>query len=741
MNLTKKNKKYKPKNKTKTKTKHKTTLKKNISEKNQRLICKKYNKMNNSYNTFEDKIDKIFGDVFTSKTFNLEKSIIKDFKKAVNPLGIRPQDDFYSYINDRWIKDLQIKEEQKYIVQVDSFRLVQDKVYIQLLEIIKNEISKGKSKRSHLIKNLYQSLLKLNTNEQSYNYATKSLNKIDELRKNKNNLWKMLGLINSNEIISSGCPFTWTLNPDDKEPTKFRSFINAPQLSLIDINIYFDDGTDLNYKKKYKTEFFKYLRELFENAFGKNHGFNVEDIFVVELQLLGAMGCFEIKNAEGFYNKVTQREALEKYKFDWVQFSKELGFEHPPSFFITSNLNYLKCASEMLYKNWDSDIWRTYWIYLFIRQQQRWNKKGFEISFNFLGKFVRGQESMISIELASIYSLGFAFNTFLTNEYVDKYQNEQNVQYVKTMAEDLKAVFIRMIKRNKWLQPQTKEKALQKLYKFSLTVGSPKILREDPLLDYSNNDAWGNMLKMTYWRHRKAIQLEGNPIVDIPVIDWVQFPAKFIGTQAYVVNASYTPSKNGIYIPLGYVQKPFVDLEERGIEYNLARVGDTIGHEMSHALDDWGSKYDENGVLSDWWTEKDKAKYKEIQNDVIKQYEAFAAQDGIKFNAAPSIGEDLADISGLTICREYLRDFQLKNDDILPIKSESFKVFFIYYAVQSRQKIQDKALNAQLKTNPHPLDKYRVNIPLSRLPIFRTIYDIKKGDKMWWHSTNRIWED
>ena len=361
--------------------------------------------------------------------------------------------------------------------------------------------------------------------------------------------------------------------------------------------------------------------------------------------------------------------------------------------------------------------------------------------FDFHGKFVKGQEEIVQKELAPVFSLGFAFNTFLTNEYIDKYQNEQRINYVKTMAEDLKTVFIRIIKRNKWLQPQTKEKALKKLYNFNLEVGSPKILREDPLLNYSNNDMWGNMLKITNWRHEKAVKLEGKKVIDIPVIDWAQVPPKFIGTQAYVVNASYTPSKNGIYIPLGYIQKPFVDLEERGIEYNLAHIGFTLGHEMSHALDDWGSKYDETGKLNDWWTDKDKKKFQKIQKDVIKQYEVYASYDGIKFDAAPSIGEDIADISGLAICREYLRDFQLKNEDILPIKALSFEAFFVYFAYQQRQKISKKAISAQLKTNPHPLDKYRTNVPLSRIPVFREIYKVKKGDKMWWHSTNRVWDD
>ena len=727
MTLTKKNRHKKQK--TKQKTKNKT-------EKNKCKISF------DTYNTFEDKFEKVYGDIFSSKDFNLEKTIIKELKQAVSPSNINPRNDYYSYINERWLNKEQLEKGQEYIVQVDSFRLVQDKVYRELLQIINEYIKNSNTKLSKEINNFYKSQLKLNTDIQTKNYANKRLESIDEIRKN-GNLWELLGLSNSNEIVSWGSPFTWSLNPDDKNPSIFRCYIDQPQLSLIDINIYFDDGIDVEYKRKYKKQFFKYLNELFENSFGKNHNFNVEDIFLVEIELIIAMSCEFIKGkkSDSTYNKITTHEALQKYGFDWKLFSKELGFDNTPEFFITSNLNYLKCGTELLLKQWNSERWRTYWIYIFIRQQNRWNQKGLDITYDFLGKYVVGQEAPVEKKMEPIYSLGFAFNTFLSNEYIDNYQNDQLINYVKSMAEDLKTVFIRIIKRNKWLQSKTKEKALKKLNNFNLEVGSPKILREDPLLNYSDDDAWGNMVKISKWRHDKAIQLEGKPIIDIPVMDWAQFPAKFVGTQAYVVNASYTPSKNGIYIPLGYVQKPFIDLEERGIEYNLAHIGFTLGHEMSHALDDWGSQYDETGKLNNWWTDKDRKKFQKIQNDVIKQYETFASYDGIKFDAAPSIGEDLADISGLTICREYLRDFQLKNEDILPVQALSFEAFFVYFAYQQRQKISKKAIEAQLKTNPHPLDKYRTNVPLSRLPLFRTIYKIKKGDKMWWHSTNRIWEE
>jgi predicted metalloendopeptidase len=330
------------------------------------------------------------------------------------------------------------------------------------------------------------------------------------------------------------------------------------------------------------------------------------------------------------------------------------------------------------------------------------------------------------------------FNTFLTEKYVEKYYNTQRIKFVETLCNDLKIVFKKILLRNTWLEPSTKKYALKKLKHFNFVYGVPENLRADPDLDYTEI-LYDNMQKINDWRHEKFIELEGKEPIDIPVMDWTQYPVKMTGTQAYIVNASYTPSKNSIYINLGYIQKPFVDLDERGIEYNLAHVGFTIGHEMSHGFDDSGSQYGWDGNLYDWWTAKDKQKFKDIQQDVIKQYEEFAARDGIKFDASIGIGEDLADISGLAICDEYLKDFQDNNKDLIPIRYLAYEVFYVYYAFQQRQKVAKKALAAQLKTNPHPLDKYRCNVPLSRSVVFRSLYDVKKGDGMWWKNMNTVW--
>jgi predicted metalloendopeptidase len=711
------------------------------------MVCKT---STNAFQTFEDKAEENLKknniDVL-SRSYNLENQIVADLKKAVNPTNIQPNQDYYSYINDRWISSYDLDEAQKYIIQVDDFRIVQDKVYRELIQIIEeyitNPLTKD-TKKAICIKNAFTSFKGSNTQEQTRCLAAAFAEYIDEVTKDPANLWITLGKANRNEMTSSGTPFVWSLNPDEKNPKIYQCYLEPPQVTLIDINVYFDDAIDTKedkkYKKRYRSVYFKYLNALFENCFGENHGFNVKDVFATEVELINAMSCEVITESDkDGYNLITKSEAMKTFGFNWEEFCKSMGFTDIPNSFVTSNVNYLMCGTKLFVERWNSPQWKTYWVYLYIRQQSRWDEIGKKIFYEFEGNFVRGQEKIVDVSVRPVFGMGFLFNTFLSNEYIRKYKNEEAINYVKTMAEDLKTVFIRIIKRNKWMQPKTKAKALEKLHALTLTVGSPVLLREDPLLDYKPNDPWGNLMKITLWRHNQAIKLVGKPIIDIPVMDWTQIPPKFVGTQAYVVNAMYTPTENGIYIPLGYVQKPFVDLDERGVEYNLARIGYTIAHEMSHALDDFGSKYDETGKLNNWWTEKDRKKFQQIQNNIIEQYRVFASYDGIDFDAAPSIGEDLADISGLAICQEYLRDFQIKNEDILPIKSLSFMAFFVYLAIQSRQKISRRAILAQLKTNPHPLDKYRCNVPLSRTRVFRAIYKVKKGDKMWWPSVNTVW--
>jgi putative endopeptidase len=667
-----------------------------------------------------------------------KKLFVKQLLTKYAPNSIKPEDDFYDYINYQWLKNVSLEEQQKYIVEIDDFRLAQDKVYHELDKIILEYIKTHDNKLSKNLKNFYNSVISMNPKLYTKKLAFESIKTIEHLIE-KNNPWEMLAHFNKDEMVSTCAPFVWNLNPDDKDTKKFRSYVSAHNFELADINVYYDDGTEASYKKKYREEYKKFIKNIFNVLIGKND-YNPQDVIDVEVDIFNALGCIDVKKEEEEpYNKVYAEEAFLKYGFDWKEFSKQLGFKNTPKFFITSSLNYLKCGSELLVKNWNTEKWKTYWLYILFKRLVRITRGWEDIIYDFKGKFERGQEKINNSDAvsASLY-MSIPFNTFLTNQYVKKFENPQAMKYVKTMCEDLKIVFKRILTRNKWLQPSTKKYALKKLDHFNFVYGKPEGLTEDPDINYGTL-LYDNMKKVIDWKHKKFIELEGKGVVDTPIMDWTQYPVKMIGTQAYIVNASYTPSKNSIYINLGYIQKPFIDLDERGIEYNLAHLGFTIGHEMSHGFDDWGSKYGYDGNLNDWWTDADKKKYKTIQQDVIKQYEEFAARDGINFDASIGIGEDLADISGLAICDEYLRDFQQKNQDLMPIRELSYEGFYTYFAFQQRQVINKKALSAQLKTNPHPLDKYRTNVPLSRSEIFKALYNVKKGDGMSWKNSNTVW--
>ena len=216
------------------------------------IICKS---SSNTYNTFEDKIEEVFKQNkldIVSTSFNLEKQIISNLKKAVNPKNVQPNQDFYSYINDRWIGDYELEEDLKYIVQVDDFRLTQHKVYINLIEIIDQYITNHHDKKAKCIKNAYESFKKFNTREKIQTNAKELVNYIDDLSKDSENVWQLLANFNTNEMVSWGSPFVWSINPDDKNPKIYHCYLESPQLTLIDVDVYFDDKEDTEKDKKYK---------------------------------------------------------------------------------------------------------------------------------------------------------------------------------------------------------------------------------------------------------------------------------------------------------------------------------------------------------------------------------------------------------------------------------------------------------------------------------------------------------
>ena len=680
------------------------------------------------------------------KTYNQKytKFLQDNFHQSEIPKAVKTiKNDYYSYVNDEWFKEHDIEKKSKnYYVQYDSFRIVQEKVYHKLIDYVEKYIKENPtSKKAIAVKNVYNSFTN-DTTKNTLKHVHAIVAELDRFIEN-GDMYGLLAMVNSNETISWCSPLQWTLRADEKNVKQYISHFDTGRLALYDYNIYVDmpndDKETLNYKHLVRKEYLHYIGEVFKALFGPSEAakYNPQDILDTEISMLMVLGCDEhIKSDPNFYNKISSHELETKYDFDWTTFTKKLGYAETPKNIVVSDLNAIKCMVRLFKESWNSPKWKTFWLFIQFKQVIRFEDSMRHIHFNFYNKFLEGQPVQMPSRIYPIFGLSLLFNTFLSEQYVEHNYNPLYDNYVKHLVDDLKELFIQKIKINTWLSPSTKKAALRKLEKLVITVGKPTHLRYDPLFDYVSDDPLRNVGLLLRWKHKKYTTLEGKPVIDIPDFDWNVF--KITGTQCYMVNAYYRPDSNSIYVPLAYLQKPFIDLEERGLEYNLVYIGYTLGHELSHALDESGSKFDADGNLNNWWTDSDRKVFNKKMKDIIKQYEIFAARDGIKFDATMSVGEDLADISGMALVEAYLLDNQIINDESTMLKKMNLAKFYMNFAIQGQQQIYKKAIKAQLKMNPHPLEKYRVNCPLARLELFKTIYGIKKGDGMYWKS-DTIW--
>ena len=654
--------------------------------------------------------------------------------------GLKPQDDFHKVTNITWINKMKNSNEEKYYTKFDNFRIAQDRVFYHLIENVKDFIKKNKkSKLSNCLSNMYLSWRNLPHNSIS-NHMSDCIKMIDSYLVNKNNLWKFLATLNKNELISHSLPLMWYLAEDKKNTDVFANYISSPRYGLYDIEIYFE--LEQEHKEK-KSKYIKYINNLFDVCLGKSHNLKGEDVFNVEYDMLTSFDCdignIKQKNNPENYNKITKIQSQNMFQFDWNTYAKELGYKTTPSFFIVNDINYFKCIVEKLVVNWNTPKWRSYWIFIHLNQMIRFHKKLRHIYYEFYEKELTGQNAIFPDEIYPIFGIATAFNNFLTKQYRKHNYNKQYVEYAQRMASNMRELFTTRLEKNKWLTNRTKQYALKKIKHINLQIDTPDNLIEDPLLDYDAKDPYGNMLKIFKWRTNKFVSLNNKPIVEYSTIDWKTFNLN--GTQTYVVNAFYIPSFNRIFIPLAYLQRPFIDLEDRGIEYNLANLGYVIAHEFSHSLDVIGSKYDHNGNLNNWWTTEDKQKYQKLIDNVNAQYKKFMSYDNLHPNVELYIGENIADITGIALCNDYLMLYHSVKNNLESVSTTflSLKTFYNYYAIQMRQHLTDDSMQMLLKTNPHPPDKYRINCPLSRLKLFNKIFGIKEKDRMYWNSKMVIW--
>lgn len=692
-----------------------------------------------TFNQIQKEIDN------SSKKTNeeIKQEFIKSFQTPYTKSKFAPNNNFYEYITNEWTKTFSTGIQNQANSKYDNFTLIQNNVYYQLYDIFDKFTKGNNSFFARNMKKFQKSAMIFNPVDDSVRYAKEITAYIDDLRKDKNNLIKYCAYISKFEFVAQFNFFYFKMAPDEMDPSTMRVHLFPEKFAAMDKILF--EGNERNPKiKRMLDAKLKFYGEVFTSVYGKNHGFNIRDVYdkyketyMIYKNSLGSNG----------YYKIHKDEALTKYGFDWSQFATELGFTKVPEYFITANIEGLSNLIKLLQNQWNTEAWRPLMLMKVYRFIVRFNRDWRKTYSDYYGKFLQGIEGSVYIDNknVTIIYLVYPYANFLSREYNKRFYNENAVTFVKQLANDIKAAFLKILGRNSWMSAKTKKAAIDKIEKLEFRIGEKDNKYEDDMLpdcthlEFHEERLMENMIKISHEHIKAYIKMEGKKSFDLYGIDWTKFPFTITGNKSFIVNAYYAFRTNTINVSLALIQPPFVDLNNMGLQYNLATIGFVIAHELSHALDSIGGQFDAEGKLRNWWAPEDMRKYKAIQADVLKQYKDFAARDGIQFNAQTSLSEDLADISGLAICEEYLRDYMLSTNEIASVKYLNFRVFYNYFAYNLRQFIPKSALENQLLINPHPPDVYRVNVPLTRSVAFRSAYDVKKGNKMWWHNTNTIW--
>ena len=659
--------------------------------------------------------------------------ILRDIQTNNKRLEIA-KDDYYTYVNERWLKlqENVIRDMEIPFTKIDTFRVFQRQTNATILLVLDKYIKSNMDDK--FVKNLLNfiySCINCTFIEPGVNALECSTN-IQKFIET-DDLYGLLGSMNANELVNNRCPIYSFLMADLDNASVYNMCITLPSLTLPSYSFYYKYDSDPPKLKRYKKEMMrkykKYINDVFTICVGGNHSFNPQDVIDVELTIANTY-FLKMPESDGFFaDKINTSESAKVCGFDFKRFCKTIYYtdKNIPSGYRTYNKYYIKNIMDVMLNNWKSKKWITFWYYVHFNSVVKFSKYS-SVWFNFNKKYLRSITEEVTMD-RMICGLSFGYNNLITQLLNIAFPRTEEVGFVKKMFEDIQYIFIDIIEHNQWLSKSAKAQALKKLKTINLIVGNTPMIVKDPVITYSDDNFWKNIIDTSIYRAKMFAYLNEKPVAYLSTVDWEVY--SLTGQQSYIVNAFYTANQNSIFIPHAILTRPFVDLTNRGIEYNLAYIGFTLSHEISHSLDSIGSRYNYKGNLQNWWKPEDRKIFDTKIKGIVEQYRLFAKRDGLDLDPTLSVGEDLADINGFRLLENYLMNQQVLHKDTSLIKLLSFYALYINYAIQSRQVTVKKSIYLNSLTNPHPLEKYRVNCVLSRSQIFKNLYNVVEGDGMY----------
>jgi putative endopeptidase len=349
-------------------------------------------------------------------------------------------------------------------------------------------------------------------------------------------------------------------------------------------------------------------------------------------------------------------------------------------------------------------------------------------NFAFWGTYMDGTEIQRPRDKRAVSVVRSQLGEAIGKVYVQRYFPPSSKAAMQKLVANLLTAMGEEIDANSWMSDATKKAAHAKLAAFTVKIGYADKFKTYDGMEISADDPIGNAFASRKWEWGYTRDKLGKPV---DRSEWYMTPQ--------TVNAYYSSTTNSINFPAAYLQPPnYSPTADPAVNYGA--IGSTIGHEISHGFDDQGSKFDGTGKFHDWWTKQDRTKFDAQTKSLAEQYDKFCPLDDGKtcINGKLTLGEDIADLAGLTIAyRAYRMSLNGKEAPVIDGLTGDQR-FFIAYAIGNRGKWTDAFTRQILQTDPHPPDKARTNIVLQNFDAWYKAFDVKPGDKMYLPPDKRV---
>ncbi len=633
---------------------------------------------------------------------------------------ISPGDDFFRYANGKWLKETDIPASE---TGWGSFYLLQDenttKLHGILIEAAK-ERYKDKSDEQK-VGDFYASGMDTLTIEKLGITPIKSqIEKIDALK----NVQELIAFCAGGFKEGHGDLFHFYIASDDRISTKNALTFIQGGLNLPDAGYYLENDEK---SKKIRSAYRDYIVQLFTlNGEGVLAKESADQIIQLETTIAKShLSPVELRDPIKNYNKYSIAEFQTKtINLNWKDILEKLLVTTDT--ILVQQPKYYMALDHMLISE-SLDIWKKKLKLDVLNGAASALSKDFRRArFDFYGRTLNGQQSQKERWKLMVNAVDDNLGELLGKLYAEKYFKAEAKERMMVLVDNLQKTYKLRIGQLDWMTPETKKKAVEKLEAFTKKIGYPDKWKNYDDVVIGRDTYYANLQSASRHAYKEMVNKMGKPV---DKAEWLMTPP--------TVNAYYNPPYNEIVFPAGILQFPFFDFNADDA-INYGAIGAVIGHEMTHGFDDQGRQYDKEGNLSDWWTAVDARQFNLKAKKVVDLYDGFTLLDNQHVNGELTLGENLADIGGLSIAYDA---FKLTTQGKANDRIDGFtpdQRFFLSFAQVWRIKTRDETMLLRLKTDPHSPEEFRVNGPLYNMESFYQAFNIQPSAKKYIAPVNRV---